>query len=77
LTCPTEQYALIEASYTIIRLLQEFDILENAEEDQFAEPRLQANLVLAHRDGIHVRLYSSTTAKGGKGGLNAVLEEPL
>lgn len=56
----TEQYALVEASYTTARLVQEFDVLENANLGQSLEPSLQANLVLAHRDGVHVRLYCST-----------------
>lgn len=70
-----EQYALVEASYTTIRLLQEFDIPENAEIDQLAEPQLQANLVLAHRDGGLCEAVFFYTPKGGKRGLNTVLEK--
>jgi hypothetical protein len=43
--------------------LQEFDVLENAQLDPTAEPQLQTNLVLGHRDGVHVRLYRSTEGK--------------
>lgn len=54
-----EQYALVEASYAIARLLQEFDVLENGQVDASTEPQLQTNLVLSHRDGVHVKLYRS------------------
>jgi hypothetical protein len=55
----TEQYALVEASYTTAKLLQRFNVLGNAELDRSLEPKLQANLVFARRNGVNVRLYST------------------
>lgn len=50
-----EQYALIEASYTLIRLAQNFDTLEN--DGGSPVPDAKADLTLTHRNGVHVRLY--------------------
>ncbi|KAJ5692276.1 hypothetical protein N7462_001699 [Penicillium macrosclerotiorum] len=57
----------MRASYTIIRPLQEFDVLENASVDQLAEPWLQANLVLAHHDGLNVSDILLPQSKGKRG----------
>ncbi|KAJ5771826.1 hypothetical protein N7520_002355 [Penicillium odoratum] len=59
--CLGQQYALTEASYTVVRLLQAFDTLENADPrlglDE--EPVKQSNLTMMHDAGVSVRLYSS------------------
>jgi len=57
--CLGQQYALTEASYTVVRLLQHFDTLENADPDSRTQPVLQANLTLSHDHGVLVKLYSS------------------
>lgn len=56
-----EQYALTEASYTVVRLLQHFDSLENADPHPhpIEEPVKQSNLTMMHDLGVPVRLYSS------------------
>ena len=55
-----EQYALTEASFTLVRLLQNFDTVENADEmqDDDAVPALTDNLTLSHTKGVWIRLYS-------------------
>jgi hypothetical protein len=53
-----EQYALIEASYTMIRLVQNFDTLEN--DGGSSVPDAKVDLTLTHRNGVNVRLYSSS-----------------
>lgn len=53
-----EQYALTEASFTIVKLLQRFDRIENGDPD-LIEPIQQTNLTLAHDRGVYIRLYSS------------------
>ena len=57
----TEQYALMEASYTIVKLLQRFDTLENAERgpDLGTNPVMQHRLTMSHANGVHVRLFSA------------------
>ncbi|KAL4867624.1 hypothetical protein BDV12DRAFT_171037 [Aspergillus spectabilis] len=53
--CLGQQYALTEASYTMVKLMQRFSKLENG--DPGAEvPIIQSNLTLAHGDGVKVRL---------------------
>ncbi|PYI12009.1 cytochrome P450 [Aspergillus sclerotiicarbonarius CBS 121057] len=56
--CLGQQYALTEASYTLVKLLQRFDRIENADPD-LVEPIIQSNLTLAHDRGVNIRLYSS------------------
>ena len=43
----------------IVRL-QHFDILDTLDVDQSSGPKLQTDMMLAHLDGVHVRLHSST-----------------
>ena len=57
-TC-IEQYALTEASYTVVRLLQHFDCLESADPDPRLEPIKQSNLTMMHDHGVPVKLYAS------------------
>ncbi|KAJ5179372.1 hypothetical protein N7492_002582 [Penicillium capsulatum] len=54
-----EQYALTEASYTVVRLMQHFDTLENADPHPRQEPVKQSNLTMMHDTGVPVRLYAS------------------
>ncbi|KAJ5715398.1 uncharacterized protein N7483_012579 [Penicillium malachiteum] len=57
--CLGQQYALTEASYTIIRLMQHFDTLDNADHNGREEPVKLSNLTMMHDEGVAVRLYSS------------------
>ncbi|PYH47181.1 cytochrome P450 [Aspergillus saccharolyticus JOP 1030-1] len=54
--CLGQQYALTEASYTLVRLLQQFDGIENAA-PAVEEPRIMSNLTLSHLHGVSIRLY--------------------
>ncbi|OGM42386.1 cytochrome P450 52A12 [Aspergillus bombycis] len=60
--CLGQQYALTVASYTLVRFMQHFDVLENADPDSTDDPVLRANLTLSHDQGVMVRLYSSSSA---------------
>lgn len=53
-----EQYALTEASYTLVKLLQHFDTLENAD-PTLVRPAIQSNLTMSHEQGVKIRLYRS------------------
>ena len=55
----TEQFALTEASYVIVRLLQRFDKLENLETD----PVTRHNLTLTNcsGNGVKVRLHQDAS----------------
>jgi Cytochrome P450 len=54
----TEQYALAESSYMIVRILQQFDTIENAD-PEIIEPPLRPQITLLHGHGVRIRLYSS------------------
>ncbi|BDD63877.1 hypothetical protein MAP00_008734 [Monascus purpureus] len=58
--CLGQQYALTEASYALVRLLQHFDTVENGDDvlGDNEDPILEANLTLSHVRGVWVRLYS-------------------
>ncbi|KAL1999931.1 hypothetical protein VTN02DRAFT_3787 [Thermoascus thermophilus] len=58
--CLGQQYALTEASYVIVKLLQRFDTLENADPGPYpgSQPVLDHSLTMTHWNGVHVRLYS-------------------
>ncbi|KAJ9218941.1 hypothetical protein DTO207G8_9094 [Paecilomyces variotii] len=56
--CLGQQYALTEASYTIVKLMQHFDTVENADLD-LEQPVLVSNLTMSHDRGVNVRLYNS------------------
>jgi hypothetical protein len=43
----------------LVRLLLKFDVVENGQPD-VEEPIIKMGLTLTHRDGVLVRLYSST-----------------
>lgn len=51
--CVGQQFALTEASYTIVRLLQEFDGVENRDQTPWTE---QIMLTMAVGNGVHVAL---------------------
>ncbi|KAJ9311861.1 hypothetical protein DTO271D3_7855 [Paecilomyces variotii] len=59
--CLGQQYALTEASYVIIKLLQRFQTLENADPgpDRGSRPIMNHTLTQAHDKGVHVRLYAA------------------
>ncbi|KAJ0422640.1 cytochrome P450 [Aspergillus carlsbadensis] len=54
--CLGQQYALAEASYTMVKLLQRFKTIENGDPGM-KEPVIQSNLTMAHGDGVNIRLY--------------------
>lgn len=53
-----EQYALTEASYTLVRLLQNFNSLENADFESGQEPVKLSNLTMSHDRGVWIKLNS-------------------
>jgi cytochrome P450 len=57
--CLGQQYALTEASYTVVRLMQHFDSLENADPHPRQEPIKLSNLTMMHDLGVPVKLYAS------------------
>ncbi|KAJ5261278.1 hypothetical protein N7478_011873 [Penicillium angulare] len=59
--CLGQQYALTEASYTVVRLMQNFDTLDNADPHPRQEPIKLSNLTMMHDVGVPVKLYSSDT----------------
>ncbi|CAG8078392.1 unnamed protein product [Penicillium olsonii] len=60
--CLGQQYALNEASYTVVRLMQHFDTLENADPHPRTEPIKLSNLTMSHELGVPIRLYSTKQA---------------
>ncbi|OJJ76856.1 hypothetical protein ASPBRDRAFT_114633 [Aspergillus brasiliensis CBS 101740] len=56
--CLGQQYALTEASYTMVKLLQRFNRIENADPGM-VEPIINSSLTLSHDRGVHIRLFSS------------------
>jgi hypothetical protein len=57
-----EQYALTEAGFVVVRLLQNFEAIENAGA-KTGEPLLNANLTMSHHAGVHIRLFPSAAGK--------------
>ncbi|KAK9355479.1 cytochrome P450 [Lipomyces doorenjongii] len=56
--CLGQQYALTEAGYTIVRLLQECDTLETTETPETdGFPLKRTTLTMSNATGVHVRLY--------------------
>lgn len=51
--CLGQQYALTEASYVLVRMLQEFRLLETADSLPWEE---SLTLTLCSRNGVRVRL---------------------
>ncbi|GAD95757.1 cytochrome P450 alkane hydroxylase, putative [Paecilomyces variotii No. 5] len=56
--CLGQQYALTEASYTIVKLMQHFDTVENAD-PHLEKPVLISSLTMSHDRGVNIRLYNS------------------
>ncbi|KAB8211981.1 cytochrome P450 [Aspergillus parasiticus] len=54
--CLGQQYALTEASYTLVRLMQHFDALENAD-PLLVKPIIENNLTMSHGQGVKVRVH--------------------
>lgn len=52
--CPGQQFALIEASYTIVRLMQEFTRIESRDPRPY-QPRIRVSVASAN--GVLVGLY--------------------
>ncbi|ESZ90657.1 hypothetical protein SBOR_8957 [Sclerotinia borealis F-4128] len=57
--CIGQQFALTEAGYLIVRLLQRFDMIKNMEMDPVVKHNLK--LTDASANGVKVKLHSSTT----------------
>ncbi|OGM42387.1 cytochrome P450 52A12 [Aspergillus bombycis] len=51
-----KQYALTEASYTLVRLIQHFDAVENAD-PLLVQPVIENNLTMSHGQGVKVRMH--------------------
>ncbi|KAE8385776.1 cytochrome P450 [Aspergillus alliaceus] len=56
--CLGQQYALTEASFTLVKLIQRFDTLECAD-PELKQPVILSALTLSHDRGVKVRLSSS------------------
>ncbi|KAL6238504.1 hypothetical protein BDW75DRAFT_201469 [Aspergillus navahoensis] len=54
--CLGQQYALTEASYTMVRLMQRFSTVENGEPG-LEQPLIRATLTMSHEKGVKIRLY--------------------
>lgn len=52
--CLGQQYALTEASFTLVRLLQRFDEVVNT--DELVRPAIQSSLTMSHDRGVYVRV---------------------
>ncbi|KAK9247174.1 cytochrome P450 [Lipomyces tetrasporus] len=56
--CLGQQYALTEAGYAVVRLLQEFDTLESTDlPEENGVPSKRSLLTMSNANGVHVRLY--------------------
>lgn len=49
--CPGQQFGLVEASYTLVRLLQAFSVMENRDDSPYL-PKQRIGVFPAH--GVHV-----------------------
>lgn len=63
-TCPGQQFALAELGYTITRILQTFDQVENLMSGDREDPHkgnldLKAEIVMQPLHGVHVALWHS------------------
>ncbi|KAL4942103.1 hypothetical protein BDV06DRAFT_170246 [Aspergillus oleicola] len=54
--CLGQQYALTEASYTLVRLMQRFNRVDNGD-PSLKLPVIRSNLTTFHAEGVKVRLY--------------------
>lgn len=54
----SEQYALTEAGFVTVKLLQTFDTIENAD-PRAGEPLINANVTMSHENGVHIKLLSN------------------
>ncbi|KAL2837111.1 cytochrome P450 [Aspergillus pseudoustus] len=62
--CLGQQYALTEASYVIVRLMQRFDTLKCAD-PELKKPVIQSSLTISHDRGVKVNLVSSRSSDVG------------
>lgn len=51
-----EQYALTEASFAMVKLMQRFSTIENGA-PEIEQPIIKSNLTVSHGQGVKVRLY--------------------
>ena len=55
-----EQYALTEAAFVVVKLLQSFEAIESAMA-MTGDPLINTNLTMTHENGVHIRLFPSAT----------------
>jgi hypothetical protein len=53
-----EQYALTEAGFVVVKLLQNFEAIESAIATT-GDPLINSNLTMTHENGVHIRLFPS------------------
>ncbi|KFZ20445.1 hypothetical protein V501_00147 [Pseudogymnoascus sp. VKM F-4519 (FW-2642)] len=56
--CLGQQYALTEAGFVVVKLLQSFEAIESAIV-RTGDPLINTNLTMRHEDGVHIRLIPS------------------
>lgn len=54
-----EQYALTEAGFVTVKLLQTFENIENAD-PRLGDPLINTNVTMSHENGVHIRLLSGS-----------------
>ncbi|KAK4635923.1 Cytochrome P450 monooxygenase alt2 [Fulvia fulva] len=57
--CIGQQFALTEASYVLIRMLQQFDAIEPVDRAKMAKMRKQIGLTMWPGDQVHVRMHKA------------------
>ncbi|KAH6720583.1 cytochrome P450 alkane hydroxylase [Leptodontidium sp. MPI-SDFR-AT-0119] len=56
--CLGQQYALTEAGFVVVKLLQSFGAIESATA-MTGDPLINTNLTMTHENGVHIRLFPS------------------
>ncbi|KAH7378645.1 putative cytochrome P450 alkane hydroxylase [Cadophora sp. MPI-SDFR-AT-0126] len=56
--CLGQQYALTEAGFVVVKLLQSFEAIESAIATT-RDPLINSNLTMSHENGVHIRLFPS------------------
>ena len=57
--CLGQQFALVEASYLLVRLLQQYDSIEPFDRADMAKMRKGMGLTMWPADGVKVRLHQA------------------
>ena len=57
--CLGQQFALTEASYLLVRLLQEFDIIEPVNRIEMQQLKKKMGVTMSAGDGVRVRLHKT------------------